>query len=123
MCGICGWIGPGARPGDIAAGPAMRETLEHRGPDGPGELVIAAHGLQGWLGHRRLKVIDVTYSAHQPIMSASGEVALTYNGEVYNFRELRRELKARGHAFRSSGDTEVVLRAYEEWGEGFVDRL
>jgi asparagine synthase (glutamine-hydrolysing) len=107
----------------VAAGPAMRETLEHRGPDGPGDLTIAADGLQGWLGHRRLKVIDVTESAHQPMVGAGGAVALTYNGEVYNFRQLRRELEVRGHRFRSSGDTEVVLRAYEEWGEGFVERL
>src|SRR3954451_4642079 len=123
MCGICGWVGAAARPSDAAAGPAMRETLEHRGPDGPGELAIAADGLHGWLGHRRLKVIDVTESAHQPMVGAEGAGALTYNGEVYNFRALRRELEARGHAFRSSGDTEVALRAYEEWGEGFVERL
>jgi asparagine synthase (glutamine-hydrolysing) len=103
----------------------MRETLSHRGPDGPGELVIAAPelGLQGWLGHRRLKVIDVSESAHQPMVGAGGNVALTYNGELYNFRELRRELEGRGHPFQSSGDTEVVLRAYEEWGETFVERL
>jgi asparagine synthase (glutamine-hydrolysing) len=103
----------------------MRETLVHRGPDGPGELAIAdaAHGMQGWLGHQRLKVIDVTEAAHQPMVGAGGEVALTFNGEVYNFRALRSELAARGHRFASSGDTEVVLRAYEEWGEGFVERL
>jgi asparagine synthase (glutamine-hydrolysing) len=103
----------------------MRETLRHRGPDGPGELAIAAdeRGMRGWLGHQRLKVIDVTESAHQPMVGAGGEVALTYNGEVYNFRELRRELEARGHRFESSGDTEVVLRAYEEWGESFVERI
>src|SRR3954449_12328065 len=123
MCGICGWVGAAARPSDAAAGPAMRETLEHRGPDGPGELAMAADGLYGWLGHRRLKVIDVSESAHQPMLGAGGQVALTYNGEVYNFRELRSQLEARGHRFASSGDTEVVLRAYEEWGEGFVERL
>jgi asparagine synthase (glutamine-hydrolysing) len=125
VCGICGWVGRGADPSDVAAGPRMRETLEHRGPDGPGELAIAAPGLglHGWLGHRRLKVIDVSDHAHQPMVGADGAVALTYNGEVYNFRELRRELESRGHAFRSSGDTEVVLRAYEEWGERFVERL
>jgi asparagine synthase (glutamine-hydrolysing) len=103
----------------------MRETLVHRGPDGPGELAIAAPdlGMRGWLGHQRLKVIDVSESAHQPMVGADGAVALTYNGEVYNFRELRAELESRGHRFRSSGDTEVVLRAYEEWGESFVGRL
>jgi asparagine synthase (glutamine-hydrolysing) len=103
----------------------MRATLEHRGPDGPGELAIAAPeaGVHGWLGHQRLKVIDVSESAHQPMVGAGGAVALTYNGEVYNFCELRSELERRGHRFRSSGDTEVVLRAYEEWGERFVERL
>jgi asparagine synthase (glutamine-hydrolysing) len=125
MCGICGWVGLAARPEDGVAGPRMRETLVHRGPDGPGELAIQAPalGIHGWLGHRRLRVIDVTESAHQPMTGADGAVALTYNGEVYNFRELRRELESRGHRFGSSGDTEVVLRAYEEWGEGFVERL
>src|SRR4051812_7787103 len=125
MCGICGWVGRGARAEDDAAGPRMRETLEHRGPDGPGELAISAPelGIRGWLGHRRLRVIDVTEHAHQPMVGAGGAVALTYNGEIYNFRELRTELEARGHRFESSGDTEVVLRAYEEWGEGFVERI
>jgi asparagine synthase (glutamine-hydrolysing) len=125
VCGICGWVGAAAQPADRAAGPRMRETLRHRGPDGTGELAIAApeHGMHGWLGHRRLKVIDVSESADQPMVGAGGAVALTYNGEVYNFRELRRELESRGHRFASSGDTEVVLRAYEEWGEGFVERL
>ena len=125
MCGICGWVGRAARPADAAAGPRMRDTLAHRGPDGPGDLALEApsHGVSGWLGHRRLKVVDVTEHAHQPMVGADGAVALTYNGEVYNFRELRRELETRGHRFGSSGDTEVVLRAYEEWGEDFVERL
>jgi asparagine synthase (glutamine-hydrolysing) len=103
----------------------MRATLEHRGPDGTGALAIAApeYELRGWLGHQRLKVVDVTESAHQPMVGAGGSVALTYNGEIYNFRELRRELAGRGHRFKSSGDTEVVLRAYEEWGDAFVERL
>jgi asparagine synthase (glutamine-hydrolysing) len=103
----------------------MRESLVHRGPDGFGELAISAPqlGLHGWLGHQRLKVIDVSESAHQPMLGRDAAVALTYNGEVYNFRELRRELAARGHHCASSGDTEVVLRAYEEWGEAFVERL
>ncbi len=122
VCGICGWVGMAAAPADAAAGPRMRETLVHRGPDGVGELEISApeRRIHGWLGHRRLKVIDVTESAHQPMLGAQGRVALTYNGEIYNFRELRRELAGRGHRFASSGDTEVVLRAYEEWGEEFV---
>ena len=125
MCGICGWVGRAAAEADLGAGPAMRDTLVHRGPEGAGELEIAApeHGVRGWLGHRRLRIIDVTEAADQPMVGAGGSVALTYNGEVYNFRELRTELEALGHGFRSSGDTEVVLRAYEQWGEDFVERL
>src|SRR4051794_41658025 len=122
MCGICGWVGRAARPEDAAAGPRMRETLRHRGPDGPGELAIAAdeRGMRGWLGHQRLKVIDVTESAHQPMVGAGGEVALTYNGEVYNFRELRRELEARGHRLRPPGATPGGLGAYEGGGKGVL---
>lgn len=103
----------------------MRDVLEHRGPDGAGECEIRTEdsALEGWLGHRRLKIIDLSHKADQPMANEDGSVVLTYNGEVYNFRELRRELEARGHVFRSTGDTEVVLRAYEAWGEDFVTRL
>lgn len=125
MCGICGFVGPPVTSHDLAHGPAMHEAITHRGPDGSGEarLTTPDGGLHGWFGHRRLKIIDVTECAHQPMGSADGAVWLTYNGEVYNFRELRRELEGAGHRFRSSGDTEVVLRAYEEWGERCVERL
>jgi asparagine synthase (glutamine-hydrolysing) len=127
MCGFCGFVGPNVSEHDYAAGPRMRETLRHRGPDGDGEAILDVRGggpgLTGWMGHRRLKIIDLTEQAHQPMRSADGTVVLAYNGEVYNFRELRRELESRGHRFQSSGDTEVVLHSYEEWGEGFVDRM
>jgi asparagine synthase (glutamine-hydrolysing) len=127
MCGICGWVGTDARPEDVEAGPAMRETLVHRGPDGAGELEIAsvppAVPMRGWLGHRRLRVIDLSEAAHQPMSSRDGTVVLTYNGEVYNFRELRRTLEAEGHTFTSTGDTEVVLHAYEAWGADCLERI
>src|SRR5687768_7247026 len=119
MCGICGWAGPpGAEPSpeELAA---MRDLLTHRGPEGAGEW--RAGGVV--LGHRRLKIIDLTEAAAQPMVSDDGRVALTYNGEIYNFRELRRELRARGARFHSTGDTEVVLRAYEAWGEDAIARL
>ncbi len=105
----------------------MRDVLRHRGPDGEGEAEISgtAEGvtLRGWLGHRRLKILDLSGAAHQPMANESGSVLVTYNGEVYNYRELRRELQAKGASFRSTGDTEVVLRAYEEWGEACVEHL
>jgi asparagine synthase (glutamine-hydrolysing) len=123
MCGICGWFVPAGVDLDIAAARAMSDVLRHRGPDGAGETTVAGPGLHGWIGHRRLKIIDLTDAASQPMAADDGRVVLTYNGEVYNFRELRRELKALGLPFRSSGDTEVVLRAYEAWGADAVRRL
>lgn len=103
----------------------MREAIRHRGPDEPGEVPLAGRDRRaaGWFGHRRLKILDRGASAAQPMSSADGSVVLTYNGEVYNFRELRRELDSLGLCATSSGDTEVVLHAYEAWGERFVERL
>lgn len=127
MCGICGCISPATLPLDVEAMRIMRDILAHRGPDGKGEETIRGEALgtrlHGWIGHRRLKVIDLTTSADQPMVNENRSVVLTYNGEIYNYRELRRELEARGFPFRSSGDTEVVLRAYEAWGDRFVDRI
>jgi asparagine synthase (glutamine-hydrolysing) len=125
VCGICGYVGAAHLSLEPAAHGPMRDVLRHRGPDGSGErqLESSSGDLRGWLGHRRLRIIDLSEAAAQPMTSEDGSVALTYNGEVYNFRELRRELEARGARFRSSGDTEVVLRAYEAFGEGFVQRL
>ncbi len=90
----------------------MCDLLAHRGPDGQG---IFHDGPLG-LGHRRLAVIDLTEQAHQPMMSDDGNVCITYNGEIYNFRELRISLEAVGYHFRSQSDTEVVLAAYREYG-------
>ena len=127
MCGICGYVGPPEAALDPASARAMRDSLRHRGPDGAGEAPLSplggGNGLRGWLGHRRLKIIDLTPAAHQPMANEEGSVVLGYNGEVYNFRELRRELEGRGFHFRSSGDTEVVLRAYEAFADDFVSRL
>lgn len=106
---------------------AMNETIRHRGPDAGGAVEIAsdlhASPLRGWLGNRRLRIIDVTTAADQPMVSEDGSVALTWNGEIYNFQELRSQLESAGHRFRTTGDTEVILRAYLEWGEGWVERL
>lgn len=121
MCGICGWIGGPPEPEGAQTVRSMADAIAHRGPDGHGFHEVVGR-TPGWLGHRRLKILDVTDAADQPMISQGGH-ALVFNGEVYNFAELRRELGARGHAFRSSGDTEVVLRAFEQWGADAVARL
>ena len=122
MCGITGWVAFERAPSqqhEILA--AMTETMACRGPDASGHW--ADH--HAALGHRRLAVIDIEGGAQPMRVEREGREVLvtTYSGEVYNFRELRAELAALGHEFRTSSDTEVVLHAYLEWGEDFVDRL
>ncbi|TML56761.1 MAG: asparagine synthetase B, partial [Actinobacteria bacterium] len=118
MCGICGIVGPG-RPPEAATVERMAAELDHRGPNGPGSF--AAEGVA--LGFRRLAIIDLSDAGDQPFASEDGTLRLVHNGEVYNYRELRRELEAHGHRFRSATDTEVILAAYREWGEGCVERF
>jgi len=115
MCGICGVVGPGA---DIEAVRRMNARLVHRGPDSDGELV--AEGVA--LAMRRLSIIDLE-RGDQPIAGEDGAVSVIQNGEIYNYRELRRELEGRGHRFRTASDTEVLVHLYEEHGEGFAERL
>ena len=119
MCGITGVVRLEAQPDDEARVRAMTDALRHRGPDGDG---VAQIGL-ATLGHRRLAILDLSERGRQPMLAARGQVGLSYNGEVYNHRELRADLEARGHAFESQTDTEVVLRAYLEWGPDAVARL
>jgi asparagine synthase (glutamine-hydrolysing) len=119
MCGIAGLFDPaGARPFAPSLIGAMTDALAHRGPDGRG--VHHAPGVA--LGHRRLSIIDVEGSP-QPMLAADGRVAIVFNGEIYNFSDIRRELEALGHAFRTQGDTEAILRGWLEWGEAVVGRL
>ena len=120
MCGIAGIVSAGA--------PVRREDLErmaerqrHRGPDGSG-VWISPNGRVG-LSHRRLAILDLTSSGAQPMADESRSVHIVYNGEIYNFRELRAELERAGHGFRSQSDTEVILRGYEAWGEAVIPRL
>ena len=126
MCGIAGFLDPGRGQPAEALGRtarAMADALAHRGPDGAGEWVDAAAGLA--LGHRRLAVIDPSPAGAQPMVSADGGYVIAYNGEVYNFAELRRELEAEPGApvFRGRSDTEVLLEACARWGvEGAVRR-
>jgi asparagine synthase (glutamine-hydrolysing) len=97
----------------------MTAVIAHRGPDGSGTHIDGPIGL----GNRRLAILDLSDDGAQPMLNDRGEIALTYNGEVYNFRGLRAELERAGRRFRSRSDTEVVLRAYEQWGPSFVERL
>ncbi|MEZ5078704.1 MAG: asparagine synthase (glutamine-hydrolyzing) [Solirubrobacterales bacterium] len=117
MCGICGIVDPGAPP-DLDAVVRMRERLLHRGPDDEGLF----HRGPAALAARRLSIIDLE-GGHQPIGGEDGEVTVVQNGEIYNHRELRAELERAGHRFATACDTEVLVHAYEEWGEGFLERL
>ena len=98
-----------------------RDAMTHRGPDDTGEW-WSADGCVGF-GHRRLAIIDLFPGGHQPMQDASGELCIVFNGEIYNFADLRQELAAKGHAFRSQSDTEVILAAYREWGTDCLSRL
>ncbi|GAA4545582.1 asparagine synthase (glutamine-hydrolyzing) [Amycolatopsis samaneae] len=117
MCGIAGWV-DFERPPVRETARAMTATMACRGPDDEGLWLAGPVAL----GHRRLAVIDPAGST-QPMAAEREGAVLTFCGEVYNFRELRAELTAHGHRFRTRGDTEVVLRAYLQWGEGFAERL
>jgi asparagine synthase (glutamine-hydrolysing) len=119
MCGIAGIFDlRSRRPIDEALLVAMRDSIRHRGPDGEGLHVEPGVGL----GHRRLSIIDVA-GGQQPIYNEDGTVALVYNGEIYNYRGLVDELRSLGHVFRTHCDTEVVVHAWEEWGEASVERF
>ena len=123
MCGIVGiWDRSRGDPGqDRARVCAAMAALRHRGPDDRG--VWQGGGGEVVLGHQRLSIIDVSASGHQPMLSADGRYALSYNGEIYNFRDLRTELEAAGHRFASHSDSEVLLQGYARWGHGVLDRL
>jgi asparagine synthase (glutamine-hydrolysing) len=123
MCGIAGWIAPADSAFDEQTMASMLAAIAHRGPDGEG--VHAARATDGsaiWLGHRRLAIIDPN-GARQPMRDAESGLTLVFNGEIYNFRELRAQLERLGHRFRLDSDTEVLLRAYQQWGELAVHRL
>jgi asparagine synthase (glutamine-hydrolysing) len=116
MCGIVGiFLAPHVTdPRRLAAIEAMATTLHHRGPDGSGTWVDSNAGIA--LGHRRLAIVDLSEAGHQPMLSHGKELVMTFNGEVYNFAELRQELEAKGHRFRGHSDTEVMLAAFESLG-------
>jgi asparagine synthase (glutamine-hydrolysing) len=112
VCGITGVLNFSGEPVSPSVLDRMTSSLAHRGPDGEGVFLESGIGL----GHRRLSIIDLTTAGSQPMATPDGRFVVTYNGEIYNFMELRRELEDRGHAFRSRSDTEVLLSAWAEWG-------
>jgi asparagine synthase (glutamine-hydrolysing) len=122
MCGIAGWMAlPQHAPDDGAMGSVLK-ALAHRGPDGAGACAFQGSQRRVVLGHRRLAIIDPN-GARQPMCDEAAGVALTFNGEIYNFRELRAELAQRGYRFALDSDTEVLLRAYQHWELDVVHHL
>jgi asparagine synthase (glutamine-hydrolysing) len=119
MCGICGMVNLDGKALDVLALGRMTDALSHRGPDDKGTYIDKNVGL----GHRRLKIIDLSDQAAQPMVNEDSSVVITYNGEIYNYIELRADLEKKGHIFKSSSDTEVVVHAYEEWGPSCLDRF
>ncbi len=117
MCGIAGTVG--VETPDVVR--EMSGALVHRGPDDSG--LFFDGGALVALAHRRLSIIDVTSSGHQPMSNGGGRYEIVFNGEVYNFRELRKELEGSGHRFTSQSDTEVVLAAWSEWGDAALSRF
>jgi len=131
MCGICGEIdfNNGVRVESVCQ---MTSVLAHRGPDDEGmvfikdghaveikkpfESPLGRNGFEVGLGHRRLSIIDLSEAGHQPMKNEDGSIWIVFNGEIYNFQEIRVQLEKKGHVFKSRSDTEVILRAYEEWG-------
>jgi len=117
----------------------MCEVLTHRGPDDEGMVFIKGNqyvetknslkfppnenGFEVAMGHRRLSIIDLSSAAHQPMCNEDGSIWIVFNGEIYNFQELRVELERKGHLFKSRSDTEVILHGYEEWGVDCLHRF
>lgn len=118
MCGIAGIWDRDQQPSEDLIR-RMTDCIAHRGPDGDGYYVEGAVAF----GHRRLAIIDLSDAGRQPMTNKTGDVVITYNGEIYNYRELRVELEELGYKFESHTDTEVIIHGYEAWGEAWVERL
>lgn len=119
MCGIAGIVRLDGGTVDLGVLDRMTDRLAHRGPDGRGTFIAGSVGF----GHRRLKILDLSESAHQPMVSENGQFVLVFNGEIYNFHELRKSLMGRGCTFTSTGDTEVLMQLYQREGAGCVQKL
>lgn len=124
MCGIFGWVLRGEHRQDYDTLVRLTNLMKHRGPDGAGyrQSDTADQRYQVSLGHRRLSIIDLEGGA-QPMWSADGSIGLVFNGELYNYIELREELNSLGHTFRTSSDTEVLIEAYRAWGVDSIKRF
>lgn len=121
MCGIAGWAGSPAHPIEKYLDDACGAMI-HRGPDSQGRFIDRSGEIVAGLGARRLAIIDID-GGDQPVENEDGSVAAVLNGEIYNFGELRKSLEASGHRFRSGVDTEILVHAYEEWGEQMIGQL
>ena len=122
MCGIAGIISPNP---ETSIG-AMLASIEHRGRDDEGVFVSDTFGsenLKTCFGHRRLSILDPTPAGHQPFFSDDKRFVLTYNGEIYNFEEIREELKKKNYKFKTDCDTEVLIKAFEEWSFDCLQKL
>lgn len=121
MCGITGFFSPNGDSGSLARDlSAAVASLVHRGPDDGG---VWMNGTGVGLGHRRLSIIDLSERGHQPMLSKDGRLAMVFNGEIYNFDDIRKSLAGFGHALDGAGDSEVILAAFQQWGPAAVDRF
>jgi len=124
MCGICGKVALDSEQIDEDTVRKMVEALKHRGPDDGGTHISESKGMGiAALGHRRLSVIDLSDSGHQPMSNEDGTIWITYNGEIYNFQELKSDLEKKGHVFKSHTDTEAIIHLYEELGVECIKQL
>ena len=119
MCGIAGFI-DFTKKSNKEHVDAMIETLYHRGPDGGDSMTIENENYTAGLGHRRLAIIDVSSAANQPMQFEN--LWITFNGEIYNFQEIKKELIQLGHSFKTISDTEVILHDFSTWGVNFVNK-
>lgn len=119
MCGIVGYLNLDSKPASEIILKRMTDKIIHRGPDGEGQFIDGSLAL----GHRRLAIIDLSLLGHQPMASKDSRYTITYNGEIYNFKEIRTELESHGHQFRSKTDTEVILNSFIQWGRDCVRRF
>src|SRR6516164_1529838 len=118
MCGITGWLLNSPPSGAVAELHHMLRSIDHRGPDDKGTHFEHETGVA--LGHNRLSIIDLSSGGHQPMVNTANGDVLIFNGEIYNFQELRRVLEAKGFKFRTKSDTEVLLFAFAAWGQDCV---
>lgn len=122
MCGIAGYINFNAPFADSVIRD-MTDQLSHRGPDAAGHFSETDNGCQLSFGHRRLSIIDLSEHANQPLISQDNKYAIVFNGEIYNYSEIREELTSRGYPFFTQSDTEVIVQAYAEWGMACLDQF